>query len=367
MLKPDQMSLPDVAKLPVTELPFAQAALRRMHSQGIATAKQLLEMASRDAQKLKQATGVSATKIMRILLEVVGGDLPDFTNVAVCANQLPPAGVAATSTGSLLGSFGGPLGARPSKPLLAYLENLTDLPTYVSLAPKMQPVGNQGVWPTCVGFSANAMREFELGRAMSPGYAYRGAKALDGFRGDGSFLRYALQHMYRVGHVDETLYDYTATIRATPIDHLTEKAAPARVGGWTSVDVTGPIGFLPKLMWASLAGRLRPELGPRPIGIGLRLFQSFVTTSTALDGLIYKPFPGEKEYGCHAMCVVGYIDGKDPANPYGLSYFMVRNSWGNTWAAENPFNAPGHAMIPAMLFADRKNVVEVVMSLGVAA
>jgi len=64
------------------------------------------------------------------------------------------------------------------------------------------------------------------------------------------------------------------------------------------------------------------------------------------------------------MCVVGYIDGKDPANPYGLSYFMVRNSWGNTWAAENPFNAPGHAMIPAMMFADQRNVVEVVMSLG---
>ena len=46
------------------------------------------------------------------------------------------------------------------------------------------------------------------------------------------------------------------------------------------------------------------------------------------------------------MCIVGYIDGEDPTNPFGLDYVLVRNSWGPIWAAGNPFGAPGHALIP---------------------
>jgi C1A family cysteine protease len=39
---------------------------------------------------------------------------------------------------------------------------------------------------------------------------------------------------------------------------------------------------------------------------------------------------------------VGYVD--DDAVPGG-GYFIVRNSWGDYWAADSP-EAPGHALIP---------------------
>ena len=42
------------------------------------------------------------------------------------------------------------------------------------------------------------------------------------------------------------------------------------------------------------------------------------------------------------MCMVGYQD--DPDVPGG-GYFLVRNSWGTTWAGNNVIE-PGHARIP---------------------
>jgi C1A family cysteine protease len=44
----------------------------------------------------------------------------------------------------------------------------------------------------------------------------------------------------------------------------------------------------------------------------------------------------------HCMCAVGYQD--DKSYPRG-GYFIVRNSWGTTWASQSPYGA-GYGIIP---------------------
>lgn len=361
MEHPSYMSLPSAAAMPITRLGFSYTAERRLISKGIVSALQLAEIASRSPRHLKHLTGVSATKALRVL-EAEFGSLPDFRNIAVSFDPVPEAGVPAW-----LPPSGGPVSTAVSRSrLLAHLESLGDLPTRVSLAPRMQPVGNQGPHGTCVGWSANAVREHALEQPMSPGYAYRGAKSRDGHPGiQGSWLVYAMEHLFQTGHVSETAYSYQSAVRGEPIDILAKIAAPARSIGFASLTAEfWSLDHLPRLMRALLAGRFSPGLGPQPVAIALVLHPSFISTSTALDGLIPMPFPDEEKLGGHAMTVVGYIDAADPENPFGLSYFTVRNSWGAIWAGENPFGAPGHAMIPEAYFRNPALVIEAYVCLG---
>lgn len=362
MLEPNYMSLPSAAALPVTRMGFSYTAKKRLLSHGIASALQLAEIASRNPRWLRDLTGVSGTKA-RKMLEAELGVLPDFANTATTFNPLPPAGVPFDTKGRDAASAAAPRYCGSGR-LEAHLSGLTDLPSRVFLMDRLFPVGDQGPWGTCVGWAANAVREFAMQQPMSPGYAYRGAKLRDGFAGAGTWLKYAMEHLFTVGHVAESDYPYRAAVRADPIDHLVPQASGARSLGWAYLDRTRTTTHLPKLMRTALSGRLTPNLGPQPIAVSLALYPSFTMTSTALDGLIPMPFPDEECRGGHAMCVVGYIDAEDPRNPFGISYFVTRNSWGTAWAGESPFNAPGHAMIPEAYFAKRKNVLEAVICLG---
>ena len=54
------------------------------------------------------------------------------------------------------------------------------------------------------------------------------------------------------------------------------------------------------------------------------------------------PLANEQTIGGHAMAIAGYQD--DPGVPGG-GYFMVRNSWGETWAKDSVLGA-GYARLP---------------------
>lgn len=368
MRTPSRMSLPSAAAFPVTRLGFSKAAIARLLKNGIVSALQLAEIASREPRLLKHLTGLTPTKAIRVL-ETEFGPLPDFKNVATSHGPLPALGV--------------PDGLPPSSEvprteavgvalsLKERLDEITELPDSVNLAVQMQPVGNQGPYGTCVGWSANSIREFTLRQPMSPGYAYRGAKSRDGRpEVEGSWLRFAMEHLFQTGHVDEDTYSYRDAVRDSPIDPIAPLAARTRSIGFASLiapswkvrKIQQP--HLPKLMRAVLAGALSPHVGPQPVAVSVALFQSFVSTSTALDGLIPMPFPGEARRGGHAMAVVGYVDKRAPENPFGLDYFIVRNSWGTRWASENPFGFAGHACIPQPYFSDLRFVWEAFVCLG---
>jgi Papain family cysteine protease len=352
---PDHMSLPKAAAFPVTRLGFAYTACRRLLAHGIVSALQLAEIASRAPHQLKHLTGISPTKARRIL-EAELGILPDFTRRAVSFDPLPPGGVPVRHDL--------PVASPPDTGdgLTRHLADLPPLPTKVDLGDRMQPVGNQGPHPTCVGWATSAVREFHLGRAMSAGYAYRGAKSRDGWTGPGSWQRFAFEHFFQTGHVEEPVYPYTSAIRELPIAPFDEVAAIAKASGFANLPVQQPT-ILPQTIKAVLAGRFSPLLGPQPVAVSLMICPSFTSTSTALDGLIPMPLPGEQPAFGHAMVITGYFDAADPENPFGIDYFLVRNSWGTIWASENPFNRPGHALVPTKYLATPNLTSEAIICL----
>jgi C1A family cysteine protease len=368
MDKPSRMSMPSAAAFPISKLGFSNAAKARLLKNGIVSALQLAEIASRTPRQLKHLTGLTPTKAIRVL-EAEFGPLPDFTNVATSHGPLPSLGVPDGLPSPKDALKAGPSSVRLS--LTNRLEEITDLPASVSLVDHMPPVGNQGPYGTCVGWSASAVREFALRQPMSAGYAYRGAKSRDGYPNvEGSWLRFAMEHFFQTGHVDEEAYSYRDAVRDAPIEPFAPAAARARSLGfasliapsWAARKLKQP--YLPKLLKALLTGALTPRLGPQPVAVSVTLYQSFASTSTALDGLIPMPFPGEARRGGHAMAVVGYMDKHAPENPFGLNYFIVRNSWGTRWASENPFGYAGHACVPEMYFTDLSHIREAYVCLG---
>lgn len=351
LLPPTAMSLPRAAELPVLKMGFPRAAEARLIAAGITTALMLAEMASRHPTALKHLTGVTPTKARRMIEERLG-PIPDFTRVANCHQLLPAAGVPLDLPGIAAADH-----TERDRFFVDRLSSILDLPSRVSLVAQCQPVGDQGPHGTCTGWAANALREYSRGTPMSAGYAYRGAKARDGWPGAGSWLRFALEHFHLAGHVGADDYSYAAAIREEPIDPLAGIASRARTQGHAALSLREPT-LLARLIRAILAGRLDPGLPPLPIAISIRLYPSFTSTSTALDGLIPLPLPGETPTGGHAMVIVGYLDAKDPTNAFGVDYFLARNSWGPSWAAGNPMAAPGHALIPAAALARPGDLME---------
>ena len=81
---------------------------------------------------------------------------------------------------------------------------------------------------------------------------------------------------------------------------------------------------------------MKVALSVRDLNVGfcIPVYNSWYK-SPAVDqtGQITMPLSGEQSVGGHCMCLVGYQDNK--AYPGG-GYFILRNSWGTSWAFKNP-------------------------------
>ena len=82
----------------------------------------------------------------------------------------------------------------------------------------------------------------------------------------------------------------------------------------------------------------------RPVAIGIPVYASWFESPVVRKyGNITVPLPGERpEPIGHTVVLVGFADDPDFA---GGGYFVVRNSWGSTWATESVFGA-GYGTIP---------------------
>jgi hypothetical protein len=68
----------------------------------------------------------------------------------------------------------------------------------------------------------------------------------------------------------------------------------------------------------------------------------FQSAATRQSGRITMRIGNEPLTGGHAMCFIGY---QDDRNAPGGGFFILRNSWGTTWASQSPYGA-GNGTIP---------------------
>ena len=224
------------------------------------------------------------------------------------------------------------------KPIIRTSGSFFLLPDYY----KMGGVFDQGERGTCVANAATALVDYLCSNSTSRQFLYHQCKMVDGYKNEsGTFMWVPMSILS-----DESIIDYGTVAES---DWKYNKK-------WEKSEDQGPppekcfqterfFGY--ELVTArrnSFVSDVKTLLvgsniaDPVPVTVGLTLYSSFFNEYAERTGWINMPLPDDYKIGGHAMLIVGYSDEHE--------IFIVRNSWGESWAAENPFGLHGHALIP---------------------
>lgn len=203
------------------------------------------------------------------------------------------------------------------------------LPSSVDLSPQMPPVSNQGQQNSCVAWATGyAMRSFHEQRqrkwgydapitggrgdhVFSPAYIYN---QINGGRDQGSVIENALELMVREGAAPWSAMPYNERdYRTQPTAQQRAAAGPYRLQRYARISATD-------------LDTIKQELAAgRPVVFGMGVDDNFYQLKS-------EPYDqrGGKDYGGHAMTLVGYDDQK--TSPRGhRGAFKIINSWGTGW------------------------------------
>ena len=220
----------------------------------------------------------------------------------------------------------------------------------VDLRGRFGLVRDQGDRGTCVGHACASVAEAVLGQqsgppSLSPQFVYFQAKQLDGLPldVDGTFAATAMATAADVGVCLEQLWPYEPQVIEGNLTH--GPPPPAAVADAADHRVTGATVLTAN---ASLEVVAALDSG-LPVVLSIPVYRSWKQNPAVdLTGIIPMPLPNSPLEGGHAMVAVGY--GYDAEDIPGGWYFMLRNSWGFTWASEGPFD-PGYGVLP-FLYVD---------------
>jgi hypothetical protein len=224
------------------------------------------------------------------------------------------------------------------------------LPAEVNLISRLPLPQQQGKRDTCLAFAVVALYQHATGDLsdLSEQFVYWASKERDGMPNTrGTRPDVALEVLRDMGVCTEAIWPYEARNIAgnegqgPPPEGAAEEARLRRI-----------------LAFSCLANRnyrqIKAALADGTLVlVGLPTYEHWTNAWQArVLGRVRQPLPGEAERGGHAMVVVGYRD--DPTVPGG-GYFIVRNSWGISWGAQN-LDGPGHCHIPYRLMAEHNLV-----------
>ncbi len=179
------------------------------------------------------------------------------------------------------------------------------------------PVRNQGARPTCLAFAAS-----DAHAALRPGWAplscefafYHAQRRAGRPPDQGALLSATLETLREDGQPEEAGWPYLARL---PAD-VTKWSPPANVG-----EVFARAGLTTS---AAVSAVIKELDGGRPLLLLLQLSAAFFAPRR--DGVV-DPAPGEapERNRRHAVIAVGHgvVDGQNA--------ILVRNSWGDRWAA----------------------------------
>lgn len=216
---------------------------------------------------------------------------------------------------------------RNSPSLFEVDENLT-LPANVDYTSEMSKIRDQGDLGSCVGFAAAAMKEWqekkEHNREVKEGkddfrkgkeynyseaWIYWNCKKIDGWAEyEGTDIRSAMQVLNRIGVPTEKAWPYS--------DDKLNIGKPAH---WaTLIAKWALIGTYYKIYNIEEAKISLIQNGPFLMGMSC-----FYDIFFPVNGFVKDPADGDRDYGGHAICVVGYDD--------RTQRIKFKNSWGKDW------------------------------------
>jgi hypothetical protein len=237
-----------------------------------------------------------------------------------------------------LGALDEPEGLDPSEAPDA-VRTLT--PPQINLIDRMPPVRNQRGRGTCVAHASAAVREYLLGTDsttsdLSEQFLYWACKQRDGYPGEGTWIKTAMGVLEELGICAETIWPYVPNKipgnegQGPPPAGSEEQAAAYRIAK----------GKLEEPRWVP---QLKEALADgKPVAFAVPVYNYWLSEPARSGGDIRMPLSSDSTLGGHAMCLVGYQD--DTAVPGG-GYFLVRNSWGTTWATKSAIGA-GYCRLP---------------------
>jgi len=193
------------------------------------------------------------------------------------------------------------------------------LPKKLDYTKKMSPVSDQGDEGTCVGFAVvDGMKEYQEKAEwkkdiqLSVRYVYAEAKKIDGYPDEeGTDIRCALKIVKNKGVPPDDCWPYKAHQKDKPCKKAAELAKTYKITKYAALKTQAE-------MKESLFAN-----GPFIAGVEVY----YTAWSDAEEsGKVTMPEDDDSLEGGHAICIVGYDDGK--------KLFKFKNSWSKDWGAK---------------------------------
>ena len=246
-------------------------------------------------------------------------------------------------------TFGHRLGALASRPgpqdllITSFPRTASKRPKAFTERAKHTPVKNQGNAGTCEGFAGVATLEVkDVGEQtvgdcinLSEMWAYTQAKKIDGYPTEEGTDSYSMcQVMLNTGFCEDQLDPYSD---AHPI---VDRALPGAVENAAKFKIQRHASVTP-------AG-LRDAIWQRgSLLLAIKVYSNFGDTGS--NGLV--PSPRGRIEGGHALCLVGYEDGR-----CCNGWFEIKNSWGPSFGDKGYVHISYKDM--AKIFMDARSIVD---------